>query len=207
MALEQKYRVKQSGCDKIKIVDCTGAYSSDNTAGYGAPNVASSAITQAVVQILLHGYVKPFIFTLNIENGIVQSATMTNPKDVVVVWELENTVFPFTKQAPFLIEAEKLGLGDFPDGLTVLNVELFDGTDYYTISEDYFFDCKVSCCVQQLALAASAACNCDSVEVKKFNKATSYLNMMRIHRDSSRYLEASEMLVKLQEICEGKCGC
>jgi hypothetical protein len=99
MALGLRYTFcEQCDCKVVLFNDSTGVYNvSTNPTGYGAPNIASTAITSAIISVTPPDYDDPIILTFTVSSGTITAATRTDIFGTVtnIISLLNTTVFPF----------------------------------------------------------------------------------------------------------------
>ncbi len=171
---------EQSGCQEWHFVDETGSYSSDNTGGYGSPNLASSAVTSATILVLQNGFTSGYTFTFTIASNVITAATLTGPNgDITTITsDLTSTVFPFTTVYPFVIIADWLGFGvdsQFVSDGYYIEYNITDGTTTYTSSRDELITCLTCCCVRTM-VSNLTDCSCEDEALQKATKAQIFLD-------------------------------
>lgn len=157
MALEVKYSFCQEcDCKEALFNDTTGVYNvSSNPTGYGAPNVASTAITSAVISIQPPSYDDPIVFTFTLSSGTVTAATRTDTFGVVtnILSLLNTTSFPFVD-----LEINSILLfGDatkntLEDGSWTVIYTITDGVNTWQLNAFNYFICSAKRCRDEKAI-------------------------------------------------------
>lgn len=216
MALETSITISETtGCQEWAIVDSSGNYSvvaPINLTGYGAPNLASSAVTSATISVYKYGETVPYIFTFTIASNVITAATLTTPASVVtsIFSLLTATVFPFSTASPFVLIADWLGYGtdsSFTSGAFYVEYNVTDGTTNYTTSVDQLMICTTDCCIRGMqADLDSRGCGCSEAEMDKAMKAKMWLSSAIWAMEQGDIDKSQANLLFAQSLCEGNCG-
>jgi len=214
MGLNRATSAVQHSKTKIFFYEDTGVYdASGNPGGYGSGTTDPNPDISDIADI---GDTKGIVIMLEHSSG-------TYTWDDTA--EIQLRGWPNTINQKLVLEASSFGLTDFPDGkMTITSrvsgeftyndgsgdvVEGFSAEDSIVIYNTK----KVECCVETMALQVTVKDMkefCDDVYVKRFNKASLYLERIKLSAMAGRYSEADEHLQLLEEFCQteaGNCGC
>jgi hypothetical protein len=154
MALIPKISYEQQcNCVDSLLNETTGTYDAlTNPGGYGAPNVASTAIIQAVFTLKKSEWDTPITLTFTISSGTIIAATRTdffgNVADVLAL--LSNTAFPLVNQ---VIDSKilfgTLTKEELESGSYYCTYSVTDGVDTYSTVLWSFFVCAYDSCVEE----------------------------------------------------------
>lgn len=138
MAFELKECVKQNGCEGFFVFDKSGVYDPTlNPTGYNAPNISTSDVDTAVLDVLYAGATVPV--TINVYSDLPSTNV----------------------DGAYQVNASDLGLTEMPPGLTRVTYTItgtFGGDPFtYTVTALVLFDCELECCVSQKLIAAATA--------------------------------------------------
>lgn len=218
MALDLQSSITESdGCKKWEFVDSTGAYdATDNTGGYGTPNIASTSVTTATIYVLPYGYTAGYTFTFTISSGTITACTVTDPNSVVtnIFADLTSTVFPFSEADPFVIIADWLGFGEdseFTAGAYYFEYTISGTSFSYTSSSDNLMVCQVCCCIANMIADLDAGdCECQNDKIEKATRAQIWLDAaiwaMEDGGNVSNVTQAQTNLMAAKQLCEGGCA-
>lgn len=213
MALILEHEVsEQVDCTKWDFIITSGDYNATtNPGGFGAPNVASTAITSATLEVKPYGYTTGWLFTFTIVSGSVTACTVTSPDGTVtnIFADLEYTSFPFSEAEPFVINNEWFG-GEADSELTssayYFELNISDGTDTYTSSSDELIVCSICCCVRNSAADLDARdCGCGDSKIEKAARARIFLDAAIYAMENGEVDQSYANLMKAKDYCEGKC--
>lgn len=181
MSFVDKIKVCKT-CDTIKVSDIAGLYSSDNTTGWGSPNLARDFTGTAILEIKYKTSVLQFDVKETIEDAVLPYFTL----------------YSYTNAS---------GL---EDGVYTITVTLTDteNNKKYVTSKKITSECNVECCVAKLAIKAADECNCNTLDAENFSKAEQILSSLKSVAENLGEKEYYIQLAKLQKICEtSNCGC
>lgn len=207
MALQTKPSYEQKcDCKLSRFDDLTGNYDpADNPGGYGAPNVASSAITSASFAIKKSTWDSPITLNFTIASNVITAATVTdqfgNVRNVLAL--LSNTVFPFTNQVFDSIllygtaQQEELASGTYYCTYTVSN-----GTTPVSSILWTFFTCKYDSCVEESIIRKAKGQIGDSDAIQIYYAYDS----MYVFVGLSNPTAVQEQMEILDHLCS-QCGC
>jgi hypothetical protein len=197
MALELKNTLGEvAGCRVDDVVDSTGTYdATTNPTGWGDASTALiNDILSAKIVLYFDDATIPYIYLLQITNGVITSVTLTLPDLSVNPIVITNTVFPFTTVAPFEITGSHL-LADVATlddndqeinfGRYTLEYYVYDDIAYTSeigsVSSDNLVVCQVERAVKNAQGALDVTgCECDDTDA---------LNafLARVLLDSAKY--------------------
>jgi len=204
--------IENEGCLSWNLIDDTGVYNDpDNLEGYGAPNLASSAVTSATFLVLPFGYTTGFLFTFTIVTNVITAATVTMSDGTVVdiLASLTSTVFPFTKEDPFVIIGEWLGYGvdsTIKSSAYYFEYNVSDGTTVYTDSQDQLIVCETCCCVTNMEADLDARdCECKDASIEKAARAQIWLDSAIWAMEDGDVDKSQANLTLAQDLCGNKC--
>ncbi len=157
MALQPNFTFEQQcNCKEVLFNDTTGAYASPgNTGGYGAPNLASSAVTFSRVEINKSTWDNPIYIDFTIATNVITDAVLTDQFGTTrnVFALLTNTTFPFVNQVFDSIllygtdQQDKLEVGTY-----FITYSVSDGVDTYPVEKWVFFVCQYDACVEEAGI-------------------------------------------------------
>jgi len=205
MALDLKYCfAEQCDCKEVLFNDNTGVYSATaNLTGYGAPNVESSAITQATMELTPMGYESSILFTFTIASNVITAATRTDEFAVVtdVLSLLNSTVFPFLD----LTFDSILMFGDTEqsvllDGSWNMVYTVTDGTDIYSVTAFNYFIEKATQCKRDTAIGFASKTVSETNAIKIFLNYDILLNSVGL-KDPTAVDSQSTAMVDLCNKC------
>ncbi len=213
LILEHTLEENADGCLTWDFVDSTGNYSASLVpGGYGAPNLASSAVTSATILIVPHGYTTGYTFTFTIVSNVITVAKVTDPAGVIttITEDLTSTVFPFTTADPFVIIGEWLGYGvdsQITSSTYYFEYNVTNGTDIYTSSADRVIVCQVCCCVRNAeADLDSSECSCESPTIEKVMRSQIFLDSAIWAMENGEVEKSYTNLMTAKKLCENGCS-
>lgn len=208
----------QTGCLGFTFTDTTGVYNvTTNPGGYGAPNPVSNDVNGATISIYTPGSTVPYIITLVITTGNIDSAIITNPDgttddittDVVTT---QGLVFPLdstTGNGPLLIDETWIGGTEdesITDGVYTIVYEItFEDTTTYNTTVYTLSKCNACCCISKAYANLSANCGCDDNGLKTVQRADAFLQSAVNAANLGLYEAAQTNVDKALEICQGNC--
>lgn len=191
MALELKLSVCfKDKCSKLQISDATGAYSTNNTTGWGAPNLALGDVTEA---------------TLTVTPPNVTSATNFDVTTTVTSATIVEGLFILKT-----VQNSDLTGGALVDGIYTITYEVTDGEDTYTTTIKTFSTCKADCCVEKMkAKFKKELCGCNwKTFWDNYKKAEALLYGAKSAFACGKEDEAKDLLDQVNKICSiQKCCC
>ncbi len=147
-----------TACRKLSIPDTTGLYeSTNNTGGWGTPNISPSDVDSAIITITLPGSDTEYSFDIT---AILQSTT------------LPTSYLPGYTIDPFDLDYSDFGVSStdkFPDGNYTITYTIVADEVEYTCTIYFYSFCNVCCCVNKMltkALDKVAWNKCDSKSVE-----------------------------------------
>lgn len=192
MAFELKMCVLQSSCEVgFYVFDKSGVFDPLlNPTGYNAPNIATSDVDTAVLDVTYAGATTPVSLNVfpNLPSSDVNSA--------------------------YLVTPAALGLTEMPSGLTRVTyiiTGMFGGSPFtYTTTTLVLFDCELACCVSQKLIDAAEAvtgeCGCnDTCREEKIKTAL----FLEAALEGARAATCSGLVDQVETIVdylETKCG-
>lgn len=193
MALETVLTFEQSDDGKQLLVsDITGAYdATDNTGGWGSPNVAITNVTSATISVLLPGG------TVGTDEVIVDLET-----------QVPNSTYQFK-----LLQAQSFGLTTdavLPDGTYIIDYSVVNSVGpvtntYHT--EITLFNTAGKCVNDLLARIAGLGCDCDNTLMELAVQADVVLDAVRAAAHAQRPAEVTKGLLLLDKICDQVNNC
>lgn len=213
MAFEHKIKVDEtSNCKEINLFEETGNYNiTTNPTGYGAPNVASSAIVSQVIKFLKYGTTTPVIFTFTIAANVITAATRTATDGTVtnILADLASTAFPIAEADPFVITGEYLtevADSDIDSDAYYIESTVSTSTVPYTFTVDQLLTCSACCCVASAQADLKASdCKCDPKKAMNAFYARVYLDAAVYAMEREEVDEAHNNIVEAKERCQGNC--
>ncbi len=219
MALEIKNILDESDDDLCKswnFWDDSGNYNAiTNTTGYGAPNLAKSAITGSTLTIIPFGYTTGYLLTFTVVNLVVTAATATAPNGTVtnILADLATTTFPFTEDEPLVIISDWLGMGEDSEltssayNLTYTVNDVTPTT--YTSVSDELIVCQVWVLTHNRAAdLASGSCDCEGEEIELAMRAQMMLDSAVAAMENGDVEKSQANLTYSKELATTKCkGC
>lgn len=200
------------GCLVWNFWDDTGSYAaSTNPGGYGSPNLASSAVTSATLQVLPYGYTTGYTFTFTISTNVITAAKVTDPAGTItnILADMDSTVFPFTEALPFEIIGEWLGNGEdseLTSSTYYFEYNVTDGTNTYTSSADRVIVCQVCCCVRNAEADLDATeCSCESATIEKVTRSQIFLDSAIWAMENGEVEKSYTNLMTAKKLCDGSC--
>ncbi len=203
-------------CNSFTLYDSTGTYdASTNPGGYGAPNIASSAVTQLLINVYPDGFTVPYVFTFTIVSNVISALTVTAPNGTItnIFADLVSNVWPFTSTILFTILNSYLGFtgNTLVDGHWIITYVISGPDDgngnpfSVTTSTDKLFVCNTCICVKKLYINLDPDCNCSDSAISVANKSKALLEAAKNSEAVGIYDEAAVTLKKAQEICVKNC--
>lgn len=214
LILQHAYE-EQDNCQDIYFWDDTGTYAGgSNEGGYGTPNIASTAVTQALLKIYAYGAETPTLFTFTVSSGTITAATITPPSGTAtsILADMDSVVFPFTEALPFVITGAYLEDSDDEDTEVVSDAyyteySVTDGTNTYVSTSDDLFSCAACCCVATAKKELNANdCKCNTTKVMNATYAGVYLDSAIAAMEQEEVDKAHNNIVYAKELCTGD-GC
>lgn len=201
--------------ETMYFADDTGVYSSTNTGGWGAPNVATTTVTsfQIICNWVSVGTIVTYNFTVSA--GTITAATVTVGSTTVnILADLASTSFPFDSPDLFDLTDDFSGAITLPtlaDGQFILTYKVIGisgGVAYtYTTSTTYFRISDLCCCLSNLRLEAELDCPCSSDVISRCNRVDFWLKAALCAVDAGKSNEtALAYFEKAQEECDSDCG-
>ncbi len=166
MAIELKYKVTVNE-DRLGIdfVDETGAYSSGNIGGWGAPNAAIASVTGVFISITKRGGT-----TYNID-----PSPSLPTVDTAYEYAIAATEFGFAAGV-------KITDGLYQVAYTVEYVDSLGNSQTAYDSFYFSFTKGLECCISNIREALevpSGACECDDEAITSLSNAETLLNLQR----------------------------
>jgi hypothetical protein len=195
MSLTLQLNVNQTDDGKsLVFFDLTGAYTSINAGGWGAPNQATTDALTATITITL----------------------LTNPDTLTFGPTYTASVYnqmPNSSGVPVYVSAQTFGLGTgavFPDGvykITYLVTGISSAVAFSATTTGYFaITPAVDCCYKKIADEfATCSCNCDETEEKLIQIARQH-GLMERAEDCGDAAGMFYYIQYLQNLC-ATCGC
>lgn len=213
MALEILCEVEETdGCLEWDFIDSTGAYNATtNPTGYGAPNMASTAVTSATITITPHGYTTGYVFAFTIAAGTITACTVTAPDGTVtnIFADLEHTAFPFTEDEPFTIFNEWLGGeedSEFTSNHYNFEYSVTNGTETYDTDLAQLIVCAACCCVHNMQVNLDPTeCECQDEAIEKATRAQIYLDAAIFAMEENDVDKSYDLLQAAMALCENEC--
>lgn len=179
---------KSSLCETIKIKEETGAYSSTNQGGYGAPNPATSHVQSAKIYISKRD----------------NSGAFSEETEINVFGTL-----PSSNGASFEIDSTLYTAG-FSDGIykiryVITGVDGSSNAFSYEVTDYPVIDCGINCCFQKLS---DQVVNCCTPEIKdKHRRVSVLIRAMEGAIDGDDFDTIQTIIEEIQSICNCGCGC
>lgn len=194
MALEPKLKFEQcSDCSQLQVTDDTGAYdATDNTGGWGAPNVLIANVTSAILTVLLPGKVEgQDEITIDLQTQIPSKTFQ----------------FKILKSQSFGLPADT----NLPDGTYVIDYEVIvssgSPTNYKYHTEITLFCVKGTCVNSMLIKIAETGCDCNTTLIDAAVEANTVLCAMAYAATVQRSTEVTELGKLLDKLCKVKDDC
>jgi hypothetical protein len=207
MALQPNFTFEQQNdCKEVLFNDTTGVYSTPgNTGGYGAPNIASSAVTFAQLEIKKSTWDNPIYVDYTIATNVITNAVVVdqfgNPRNVLS--QISNTAFPFVNQSLDSVllydtsEQEDLEVGTY---YVIYNVS--NGTTTYPVEKWVFFVCQFASCVQEAGIKYANK----QLPTSKFEEILLAFEMLFLNVSLQNVSSAELQIDALTQLCS-ECGC
>lgn len=213
MALELQGTIEETTlCTNIEFFDPTGTYNaSTNPGGYGSPNLASSAVTKAILNVYKYGDTVPVIFTFTVSSNVITAATVTRSGEtaVSILADLASTAFPIVEASPLAIIGEYLTGeedSDIESDTYYFEYSVTDGTTTYLYTVDQLLVCTTCCCVGSMQRELNAAdCKCDKDKIMKAFTAQVYLDAAIWSMEKEEIEKAHNNIAYAKELCAGGC--
>lgn len=171
-------------CQKIFFTETTGAYSSDNTGGWGTPNPATSTASGASLDIIFAG-------------ASVYSNSSLYP------------TFPNTDGTKLTLTPSDFSQSSLVDGLYYATYTVTgNSSGAYTISKSKYvlITCSINCCLKNMASKVKC-CSCNST-TQAWIEASAMYDAMWDAFNCGKYNKATEIFSYLQDYCnKNSCGC
>lgn len=198
-------------CTTLYAFDITGTYNAiSNTGGYGTPNPATSAITEAVLTITYGSYgaqTAAFTFTVLTNTITAASLVFAGGAPVDILADLQSTVFPFTSENPFNF------MRDYGVDLPTLEDQVVSLTWYiegvgfdYTNTQSLLISCNTEQCIKNLYLTTGI----NSDILQKAQTADTYVKIAGYAAEEGQTSNATTLINKASQICQETakdCGC
>ena len=189
MALVPKLSFCSSNdCLRIQVTDQTGAYSTSNLGGWGAPNDALGTVVSAIIKVLLPG---------------------DSVGDEIVIdlgSEIPNDDYQYKT-----LKSQNFGLGTdvvLPDGIYPITYELVTSGGTYVFETEFLMTCSKCICVNDMfAKIASTGCDCDENFVTEATHAFVVLQMIEYAALCQRSSDVAKLETLLNKICKAKDNC
>ncbi len=215
MAFELSCEVEESDdCKSWDFIDNTGVYNvTTNPTGYGSPNVASTAIILATIDLYFYGSTVPYTFTFTIASGTITACTVTPPSGtaVSIFADLAFTSFPFSEAAPFTILPEWIGLAEGASmtyGAIHIDYNVNNGSINYSTDLDELISCSVCCCITNMEADLDAREGCTGEAINNAMMARIWLDSAVYAMEQEDVDKAQANLLYAQQLCTGGCpGC
>jgi hypothetical protein len=177
-------------CKTLKVYDTTGLYSTDNTGGWGTPNITLASVTSATLDITPPNTSTPTSFDVT---TTVNTATIVDGSFLLNI-----------------ITDSNLTAGSFVDGIYNLTYTVTDGQSTYTTSIKTFSTCNTDCCVEKMkAKFKEKMCDCDWLQYwENYKKAEALLYGAKSAFACGKDSQAMDLLNQVNKICQlQKCCC
>lgn len=167
-------------CKSLVFTETTGAYSINNTSGWGLPNPIIADALTAILEITTPNNQ---IFTINLYNTFpTTNSTIT-----------EN----ITNLDLGLISSSK-----FNDGLYIFKYTVTTASNTYTQTIEKLLYCNASCCVDKMfSLIKDPSCDCSKDSVDKAMKAYTLLTTLKYAAECGNTSVFSSILDGLNKLC------
>jgi hypothetical protein len=194
----------------INFWDSTGVYNaSTNTTGYGAPNIESSAVTQAIITFKFDDIANPMVMTLTIASNVVTAGTfldaLGNTIDITdTLADYNISVFPFPQSSPIelppiLFQVSPLS---YEDQYLTITYSITNGVDTYDSTQVWLLNANSCCCLAK-GWRDWADGGCDIKRVTDIQNAMNGLNAQTAIGD----IQAGRIsIARLKKLC-CDCGC
>jgi len=211
MAFELKQcLVEAQNSTQVSFYDSTGVYNAvTNPTGYGAPNVASSAITSAEIRFTFDLIANPILVNFVIASNVVTSATKTDQLGNVTSLDLTEfniSAFPFPQNSPIVFPASFF-IGSatvIEDQYVQVDYTISDGSVEYDSNVVYLLNQNACCCLQKAWYKYSIG-QCQKQQPMEIQNALNGLNAATAIAD---YVTGRKSLKRLKKLCcDCGCGC
>lgn len=173
----------------LKFFETTGAYSVTNTTGWGAPNTAIAAATQAELTI-----------TTPDENSYTFDSTSTTP--LYPNWPTTDD------DAYYEVAGTLIGYGTneaIPDGVYRLTyIVTTNAGPYEQIIEKLLWH-NAKCCVQNMFADIDFNCDCSTDKIEKAKKAYLLMKSLEFASECGQKDYFENLLEDLEKLCTGNC--
>lgn len=210
MALLLKSTVEvMEGCYGFSFIDSTGSYSATNTGGYGAPNVATSAIISSKVKVYPPKATVPYEFEFTISSNAFTDATLLKPDGIIsnIFSNLTGLVFPFSVGNEFEINETYLDYSNNTsviDGVWKIEYEVSSSTATYITTSYVLPSCTATSCIQK-AFINLKDCGCDDAYFQTAQLADAFLKSATYSLELGLTEKAQSSIDKANEICSNNC--
>jgi hypothetical protein len=187
MALELNIQICTSGCSSFLFSELTGAYSTVNTTGWGAPNPEIVDAVSATLEI-------------------------TTPSEITYTFDLYDD-FPTTDSTQsYEVTGSVLGMSDsLTDGkytfvYTVVTEDDESVQTTYSITKQLFTICSVECCVNRMLLdIEDLNCDCNKVAKDKYLEAYTLLLALKHASTCGNEDTVNDLLTTINKLCTSNC--
>jgi len=175
-------------CLRLQVTDQTGAYSTSNLGGWGAPNDTLASVVSAVIKVLLPG------------------SSVGDEVYIDVGSELPNSTYQYKT-----LKSQDFGLGTdivLVDGTYVIDYTVVTSGGTYTFHTEFLMTCSKCACVNSMfAKVASTGCDCDENFVTEATQAFVVLQMIEYAALCQKTSEVAKLETLLNKICKAKDNC
>lgn len=186
MAVALDFEICQaSNCKSLIFTETTGAYSTQNTGGWNAPNELISSVTDAILSVTTPG-------------------GLTFDFDVLA----QTPSFPTTDELlKYYITGTELGMVNsaLTDGLYKFTYTVTTSTTTYTKIIYQLLYCNVKCCVaSMLAKITDPDCDCQSDIIASASRAITLLDSLIYAAKCGNRTAFTNLLTILNKICRNQ---
>lgn len=192
------------------LAGCYGFKLIDTTTNYGVPpNISLEDVTECTVEVYPPNSTVPYLFTFEIKEQVIESATLTKPDGTVIdiYSDVSSLTFPFNEGNEFEIKETYLDYEDNTsviDGAWTFTYSVSDGDDTWSANAYQLTSCNACCCVQKMFINLTD-CGCDESGFRTAELADAYLKSA-IYSANMGYMEkAQKNIDKANEVCNGNC--
>ena len=194
----------------LNFWDSTGVYNvSTNPTGYGAPNIESSAITQATISFKFDGTANAMLLDLTVASNVVTAGLFTdalgNIIDITATLSDYNiSVFPFPQSSPIALPPILFQVSPltYEDQYVQVTYTINDGFDSYATTQQWLLIANGCCCLAK-GWRDWAQGGCSIEKVTDIQNAMNGLNAQNAVGDIESAKISIERIHKL--CCD--CGC
>ena len=208
MALQPNFTFEQqSNCKEVLFNDTTGVYANPgNLGGYGTPpNIASSAVTFAQLEIKKSTWDNPIYVNYTIATNVITNAVVVDqfgsPRNVFS--QITNPTFPFVNQSldsEFLYDTTQQD--DLEVGTYFVTYNVSNGTTTYSVQKWIFFVCQFASCVQEAGIKYANK----QLPTSKFEEILLAFEMLFLNVGLQNVSSAQLQIDALNQLCT-ECGC